>query len=152
MRRQSSRQTPSSAPRAYETHPPTSDTSAHSPAAGVAIPPIAWRVALGVAWLMAVLLAYYAVHKPITPADLAQLTAPPLNTSWTPARVVARIVFAAIPDLVAPLWLALVAGALGQTLWRVLRLPMSGRAESRLIGTVLGLGVLGLAAFALGLL
>lgn len=112
---------------------------------------LGWRVALGALWLMAVLLAYYTVHKPLAPADLALLRAPALDAAWSPGNTLVRLA-GAVADLLAVAWLLLAAGALGQRFWRLLRLPRPERAEAYLIGTLLGLGVLGLVAFALGLM
>ncbi|HEY7832236.1 MAG TPA: phospholipid carrier-dependent glycosyltransferase, partial [Ktedonobacterales bacterium] len=122
-------------------------------APGAGSPPnrgAAWRIALGCFWLMAVFLAYYAVHKPATADDLALLRAPAQAVSWGLGQTAARLLGAAA-DLLAVGWLWLAAGALGQALWRALRLPLPGRAAARLAGTVLGLGALGLVAFGLGL-
>jgi hypothetical protein len=110
-----------------------------------------WRVALGVVWLLAVFLAYYTVHKLVTAADLRALTAPPLDAAWHPLATGVRLLNA-LADLLAALGLLALAGALGNTLWRALRLPTPGGAEARLVGIVLGLGAFGMAGFFLGLL
>ena len=114
------------------------------------LPGATWRVGVGILWLMAVFLAYYATHKPLTATDLALLSAPALHASWDASRTIARLAGAG-GDLLAVGWLLLAAGALGQALWRAMRLPAPGGAESRLIGTLLGLGALGLTTFAVGL-
>jgi hypothetical protein len=114
-------------------------------------PAVGWRIALGVVWLLAILLVYYAVHKPLNSADLDALRTPVPGASWSFMAAVPRVL-GELADLLTALWVLLLAGAVGHTLWRTLRLPEPGRAEARLGGTVLGLGALGLAAFALGLL
>ncbi|HEX9056053.1 MAG TPA: hypothetical protein VF818_00840 [Ktedonobacterales bacterium] len=108
-----------------------------------------WRVGVGVLWLLAVLLAYYAVHKPITAADLAALREVPLGMRWQVGASATRLLneFA---DVLVATWAVLLAGALGHRLWHVLRWPEPDRAEARLIGGVLGLGILGLATFGFG--
>ncbi len=99
-----------------------------------ALPAAGWRVGIGVLWLSLVFLAYYAVHKPITAGDLAALWAPVQQLDWQLSRVIARLL-----------------GALGgQAIWRAARWPEPQRLEARLIGTVVGLGMLGLAGFVLG--
>ncbi|HEV2237805.1 MAG TPA: hypothetical protein VGR57_14190, partial [Ktedonobacterales bacterium] len=62
---------------------------AASGAAGA--PALAWRIGAGVLWLALVCLAYYAVHKPVTAADLAALAAPPRGASWALSRTLARL-------------------------------------------------------------
>jgi hypothetical protein len=111
-------------------------------------PALSWRIGAGVLWLALVCLAYYAVHKPVTAADLAALAAPPQGASWALVRTLARLAGAAADGAVA-LWVMLLAGAVGGALWRLLRWPGPESAEARLTGTVLGLGVLGLTTFAL---
>ncbi len=111
----------------------------------------AWRVALGLVWTVAVVLAYYAVHKPYTAADLAALRAPALGAAWDGARMATHLA-GEVADLIAAAWTFVLAGALGQVIWRASRFPDRESPEARLIGTVLGLGALGLAAFAAGLL
>jgi Dolichyl-phosphate-mannose-protein mannosyltransferase len=114
-------------------------------------PALGWRVAVGAIWLLAVFLAYYAVHKPFTAADLEALRTPALGASWQPLSALSRAL-GGLADVCAALALLLLAGAIGHVLWRALRLPAPERAEARLVSTVLGLGVLGLAAFLLALL
>ncbi len=118
---------------------------------GAALPAVGWRIAAGALWLLLVLLAYYAVHKPISGGDLAALGAPAAGADWRPSRIVPRLTGEAA-DLLAVLWVVVLAGTLGHALWKALRLPEPERAEARVVGTVLGLGALGLTAFALGLL
>src|SRR6516162_6546769 len=79
-----------------------------------------WRIGGGVLWLALVCLAYYAVHKPVTAADLAALAAPPQGASWALVRTLARLAGAAADGAVA-LWVMLLAGAVGGALWRLLR-------------------------------
>ncbi|HEV7126558.1 MAG TPA: phospholipid carrier-dependent glycosyltransferase, partial [Ktedonobacterales bacterium] len=149
--------------REHESTRPASDAPARAeteqlPVPAPSLPPIdrtlpaaALRVAAGALWVLAIFLAYYTVHKPITATDLLALRVPPVGVVWSPLRSAARMA-GAVADLVAVAWLLLVAGAVGQALWRAARLPEAASAEARLIGTILGLGALGLAAFALGVL
>jgi len=118
------------------------------PDASRAAPALAWRIGAGVLWLALVCLAYYAVHKPVTTADLAALTAPPYAAAWQPAGALARVA-SAVADGAVALWIVLLAGGVGQVLWRRLHWPEPERAEARLSAMVLGLGAVGLVTFAL---
>src|SRR6516225_1622943 len=99
------------------------------PDASRAAPALAWRIGGGVLWLALVCLAYYAVHKPVTAADLAALTAPPQGAAWDPGAALVRMAGAAA-DVALALWLVLLAGGLGHALWRRLRWPEPDRAEA----------------------
>jgi hypothetical protein len=145
---ETSQATPSRRPTTHRESGPQGQDDGASTRAGLS--GIAWRIGVGVAWMFAVLLAYYAVHKPFTAGDLAALRQAPVGASGDAAAVVTRLLNA-LGDVLAALWLLLLAGALGQLAWRGLRLPAQNSAEARLTGTILGLGLLGLAAFALGL-
>lgn len=89
--------------------------------------------ALGLALLfVAVLAGYYAVHKPVTPAQAAHLLGVAL-------------------DLGAALWLTTVAGALGLRLLHWLPADELWPGERALLAAALGWGALALSLLALGL-
>lgn len=110
-----------------------------------------WRIGAGLLWLALVLLAYYAVHKPVTPADWQAFLTPPAAAHWSLPATATRL-SGALLDLLSAAWLLLLAGALGDAAWRAARWPSQGTALPRLSGTLLGLAALGLALFGAGLL
>jgi hypothetical protein len=109
------------------------------------------RITIGVMWLALVLLAYYAVHKPVTAQEWQALLASPSALQWRVDAVVSRL-GGALLDLVTAAALLMLGGALGSTIWRVSRLPHPDGPLARLSGTILGLGMIGLVVFMLGLL
>lgn len=111
---------------------------------------LAWRIGVGVLWVAVVLLAYYAVHKPVTVADWQALIAAPTDVHVALSAVAGRL-WGEVLDLLAAAWVLLLAGAIGQAVWRVTRWPDPGSALSRLVGSILGLAVFALALFGIGL-
>src|SRR5579859_5624615 len=106
---------PQAPPRGATDLPPLPRPMPPLPAAG-------WRVGIGVVWLLAIFLVYYAVHKPLTAADLDTLRAPVPGVSWSVAAGAWHIL-GELADLLAALWVMLLAGTVGQVLWRALRFP-----------------------------
>ncbi len=109
-----------------------------------------WRLRLGVAWLAAVLIAYYLVHPPLSPKLFATLFAPAhqLSLDWqAPLRLLGHAA-----DLLVAFWLLLLGASLGQSIWRWCRLPDTEETMRVALSSGLGLGALGLVSFAFGLL
>lgn len=108
-----------------------------------------WRMRVGVAWISALLLAYYLVHPPLSASFLTTLLTPAhqLALDWQiPARLAGHLL-----DLLIAFWLLVLAAALGLLLWRLCRLPAAEDMLRVALGSGLGLGALGLASFALGI-
>ncbi len=109
-----------------------------------------WRLRLGVAWIAAVLIAYYLLHPPFTSDFFPTLLAPPhqLALDWqTPLRLLGHAL-----DLLVALWLLLLGAALGRRIWRGCRLPSVEETMQVALSSGLGLGALSLLTFACGLL
>ena len=105
---------------------------------------------LGVAWVAAVLIAYFLVHPPLTPNSLMTLLAPAqqLALDWqTPLRLLGHAL-----DVLVAGWFLLLGSALGRCLWRWCRLPTTEETMQVALGSGLGLGALSLLSFAGGLL
>jgi hypothetical protein len=108
-----------------------------------------WRLRLGVAWIAAVLIAYYLVHPPLTPDFLTTLFAPARQLALdeqTPLRLLGHAL-----DLFVALWLLLLGAALGRLIWRWSRLPLAEEMTQVALGSGLGLGALSLLSFVAGL-
>jgi hypothetical protein len=108
-----------------------------------------WKVRLGVAWVAAVLVAYYLVHPPLSQSFFATLLAPAhqLSLDWQlPLRLIGHMA-----DLLIAFWVLLLGAALGQRLWCWCRLPDAAATLRVALGSGLGLGALSLLSFALGL-
>src|ERR1051326_1450163 len=108
-----------------------------------------WRLRIGVAWIAAVLIAYYLVHPPLTPGFLSTVFAPSsaVALDWqTPLRLLGHAL-----DLLVACWFLLFGAALGQRIWRWCRLPAAEETMQIALGTGLGLGALSLLSFAAGL-
>jgi hypothetical protein len=104
---------------------------------------------LGVAWIAAVLLAYYLVHPPFPSSFFTTLFAPAhqLALDWqVPLRLLGHAL-----DLLVACWLLLLGAALGQRLWRWCRLPAAEETMHIALSAGLGLGALSLLSFAVGL-
>ena len=91
-----------------------------------------WRVIAAVVGLMAVLIAYFWVHKPLDPALLGSLGG-------------------AFMDVFAAAVIVVVAGGLGRRILSWLDMSALSRAERVALEGALGLGVLAWVALALGL-
>ncbi len=109
-----------------------------------------WRVRVGLAWITAVLLAYYLVHPPLSGDFFAQVFAPAHQVVFD-AEALVRFGSHLIPLLLA-CWLLLLGAALGQFLWGCIGLASGEEALRVALGTGLGLGALSLASFGLGML
>jgi hypothetical protein len=108
-----------------------------------------WRLRLGVAWIAAVLAAYYLLHPPFSQTFLTALFAPShqLALDWqTPLRLMGHAA-----DLLVAFWLLLLGAALGQQFWRWCRLPAAEETVQIALGAGLGLGALSLLTFVFGL-
>ncbi len=115
-----------------------------------------WRTRAGLAWITAVLLAYYLVHPPLSGAFFAQVFAPAHHLT-VDAQVVLRF-GSHLLDLLLACWLLLLGAALGRFFWS----RVAGAAAATLsasegmlgvaLGTGLGLGALSLTSFGVGLL
>ena len=92
-----------------------------------------WRVTAALVGLVAVLIAYFWVHKPLDPALLGSLGGAAL-------------------DIFAAALMVIVAGGLGRRLLSIMDLSILSRAERVALEGVLGLGVIGWIALALGLI
>jgi len=102
-----------------------------------------------VAWIAAVLIAYYLVHPPLTPDSLTTLFAPArqLALDWqVPLRLLSHAL-----DLLVACWLLLLGAALGCRLWRWCHLPLVEQTMQIALAGGLGLGALSLLSFAVGL-
>ncbi|HEU5369210.1 MAG TPA: hypothetical protein VFU69_12135, partial [Ktedonobacterales bacterium] len=107
------------------------------------------RPRLGVAWIAAVLIAYYLLHLPFSPNFLAALFAPAhqLALDWqTPLRLLGHAA-----DVLVAAWLLLLGAALGRQLWRWLHLPAAEETVQVALASGLGLGALSLLTFVFGL-
>jgi hypothetical protein len=109
-----------------------------------------WRVRVGLAWIAAVLLAYYLIHPPFSGDFFAQVFAP-AHHLVVDVQVLLRF-GSHVLYLLLTCWLVLVAAAVGQFLWGKAALPAGAGTLRVALGTGLGLGVLSLASFALGML
>ncbi|MCA9935281.1 MAG: glycosyltransferase family 39 protein [Ardenticatenaceae bacterium] len=107
-------------------------------------------IGLFILWLFFSIASYFVVYKPISPELSAALTAqPPLAFS---AAALGR----SLLDLLAALWIALLALGLGLPVWRWLGLEEQRSREDNsatlLFSWGLGFGILGLLVLALGLI
>ncbi len=109
-----------------------------------------WRLRLGVAWISAVLIAYYLVHPPFSSGFFAMLLTPAHHVAlgW---QVFLRLA-GHLLDLFIACFILLLGTALGQVIWRWSRLPAVDETLRVALGSGLGIGVLSLATFVLGLL
>lgn len=107
-------------------------------------------ISLLVAWVFAVAAVFYVTQKPVSPADLAALSAP----AATPFRFSADALGRSALDLAAALWLW--ALALGLGLWALKGIFGSKNPpalpDQLLLAAGPGFGLLGLAVLALGLI
>ncbi len=109
-----------------------------------------WRMRLGVAWVAAVLIAYFLLHPPLTPNSLMTLLTPArqLALDWqTPLRLLGHVL-----DVLVAGWFLLLGAALGRRLWCWCRLPTAEETMQVALGSGLGLGALSLLSFAGGLM
>lgn len=113
-------------------------------------PYLKWSlISLLVLWVFAVAAVFYVTQKPVSPADLAALSAP----ASPPFRFSAAALGRTALDLAAALWLWALAFGLGhwalKGLFKQNPLPP---ADELLFAPGLGFGLLGLAVLALGLI
>ncbi len=108
-----------------------------------------WRMRLAFAWISAVLIAYYLVHRSLFASYFPTLLVPTrqMALDWqTPLRVAGHIA-----DLAVALWVLLLGMAVGLHFWRWFRLPLVEDCMRVALAAGLGLGALGLVTFALGI-
>ncbi|MBI2954535.1 MAG: glycosyltransferase family 39 protein [Chloroflexi bacterium] len=105
-------------------------------------------VGLVALWVMAVYAGYYAVHKPLTPGYLPLIasTLQRLDAPWASAAIADTAL-----NFAVALWMAFVAHGIGQVPLRLGRLELT-RLERAILATSLGLGILSLITFLLGIL
>jgi hypothetical protein len=104
---------------------------------------------LGMAWIAAVLIAYYLVHPPLSQTFFTTLLAPAhqLALDWqVPLRLLGHIA-----DLLVAFWLLLLGAALGQRIWRLCRLPAVEGTMQLALASGPGLGALSLLSFVAGM-
>jgi hypothetical protein len=107
-----------------------------------------WRMRLSVAWISAVLLAYYLVHLPLSQSIFTMLRTPAhqLSLDWlTPLRLGSHIA-----DIILAFWILLLGAALGQRIWHWSHLPAVEGGMRVALGSGLGLGALSLISFVFG--
>ncbi|MBI2864829.1 MAG: glycosyltransferase family 39 protein [Chloroflexi bacterium] len=100
-----------------------------------------------VLWITGVFAGYYAVHKPVGAESFPPIAAEfgRLLHPWS-----ASALADAALNLAAALWIGLVSFGLGRLALRAFRLGLT-RLESRVLSTSLGLGIISLVSFFLGL-
>jgi 4-amino-4-deoxy-L-arabinose transferase-like glycosyltransferase len=111
-------------------------------------PQVRWLLVVSAVWLwfIAVLPAYYVVHKPL----VGGLTLPPPNASLS-AQDIASTVLSTLTDLGLLAITVLVSAAWGSRLSRWVGADSSSDLERWTMGAILGLGLLGTLVFGLGL-